>query len=104
MKQINIKRGAVFAGKFTYNPLTNSIPNLLGINITAQVRTPGGTLVSNVIPTIAPDGLSFSIREETPTAQWPLGVLRFDFRMEVAGLPLYSETIELLVERGVTNE
>lgn len=100
MKTLTLKRGSTFAANATYTP-TPSAPNLGGISITSEVRTPFGQPVTTLTVVPAPDDLGFSTAPVS-TASWPLGTLHWDLKFTRDGVVFYSETLAIEIQREVT--
>lgn len=100
MTTVAWKRGATFLARCTYTPPTGALESLLGATVTSQVRH-NGTLVVELQPTIAVDGLSFEL-EDVAGVEFPLGGCLWDIRIAVGDAVVYTDTITLNVVDNVT--
>lgn len=102
MSDIPIKRGSTFEVQLNFAPGTGSDLTLLDIDVSSEVCTPGGALVTELEIAVADDGLSCVLTAPAGTAAWPLGTLAWDVRMSYGGRVHYSRAVYIDVARAIT--
>lgn len=99
---IPIKRGSTFTASTIYTPEAGGLPNLIGGTATSQVLDHCGTRHSL---TCTINGAGLVITTGATAAQvgeWATGLAKWDIRVEVGGVVVYTDTAELLVEPQIT--
>jgi hypothetical protein len=99
-REIHIKQGAAL--RLTMNFYERDAPvDLSTVTLTSQVRTALGELIATLPITITgTPGLATV--EVDDTSDWPVGLLRSDVLVVIAGVPSLTETFPIRVERSVT--
>lgn len=100
MTQISFKQGATFTAQCTYTAPAGGLPNLIGADITSQIRR-GSLLVQDLTVTLAPDGMSFTV-DGGDTSAWPVDFLSWDVRIDIDGSVYYTDTVQIQLQRSVT--
>jgi hypothetical protein len=101
VQQTRLKQGASLALTVAFfddygNPL-----DLTGATVACQVRDPTNLLVAT--PTLAVTPTAGTVALSVPdTSAWPIGLLRCDVRLSIAGTTNFSDTFGILIEPAVT--
>jgi hypothetical protein len=98
---IQIKRGSTLRLQVMCSEEDGSASDLTGVTMTAHLRTPADVLVT-ALPIIRTDEMGVATIEVADTTNWPLGLLRGDFRVVIDGKPFLSETFGVQVTQGFT--
>jgi hypothetical protein len=81
---VNVSQGNTFACTFTWTPGETGPANLLTTALTSTVEDRAGKTYELVI-TKAEDGLSFTVTYPGSTADWALGLGRWDIKFVFPG-------------------
>ena len=94
------KQGASFEATCTI-PVSPSLPNLVGVTIASSVRCIDNEVydLDVVIPDTSKGVFTVSLID---TTAWAIGIAEWDIKLVKAGKVMYTDTIELDVERRVT--
>jgi len=76
--------------------------DLANVQLASQVRTSTDELVATLPITIT-DQTGVVTVEVIDTSQWPIGLLRVDLKVTVAGRVIHSETWGIRVNKAVTS-
>lgn len=99
---IPIKRGGTFTAATTYTPAAGGTPNLLGATVTSQVLDNCKDRHS-LSCTLNGSGLVItSTATGSQTYDWASGPAKWDIRVEVGGVVIYTETADLVIGDPVT--
>ena len=99
--QVTYKRGTSFAASCAYTPDTGGQANLTTTTITSDIIDSSGNIYPLTI-TKAGNGLSFTAVYSSSSADWALGMARWDLKFSYAGAIYYSETLRLNIIDQVT--
>jgi hypothetical protein len=101
MTDLTVKRGSSLQLMLALSHDDGSAADLSGMTLSSQVRDSHDRLVATL--TVVPSGQLGVASILQPTADWPTGVLRIDFRISSGdGVVLISDTKTILVEGAVT--
>jgi hypothetical protein len=101
MGQITLKRGATLDLTIGIQTDTGTPVDLTGAGVVSQVRTAADEWVAALAPVIT--GVAGAVAITVlDTSAWPLGLLRCDVRVSLAGRIAFSDTFGILVTRSVT--
>lgn len=81
---VSISQGNTFAASFTWTPGTTGPANLLTTTLTSTVEDHCGNTYPLTVTT-AGDGLSFTVSYPGSTADWALGLGKWDIKFAFAG-------------------
>jgi hypothetical protein len=81
---VTLSQGNTFAATFSWTPGTTGPANLLATTLTSTVEDKCGNAYELVI-TKAGDGLSFTVAYPGSTADWALGLGRWDIKFVFPG-------------------
>jgi hypothetical protein len=99
---IPIKRGSTFTASTVYTPEAGGLPNLIGGTVTSQVLDHCGTRHS-LSCTINGAGLVITTgATAAQVAEWATGLAKWDIRVEIGGVVVYTDTAELLIAPQIT--
>lgn len=99
---LNFKRGTTFDATVVYTPPAGGVPNLIGATITSRLKAANGWFV-DLVPTIAPNGLSFSLRSPTGTTNtWHTAIVQWDIKIVIGGVTTFTDTASLNIQDTVT--
>jgi hypothetical protein len=99
-REIHIKQGAALRLTLTFYEQDAPV-DLSTVTLSSQARTAVGTLVAT-LPITVTGTPGLATVEMDDTGDWPIGLLRCDVRMVIAGVTSLSETFPIRVERSVT--
>lgn len=96
-----LKRGASLDLTVAFEDDDGQPLDLTGATLTAQIRDAADALVATLAPaiTVGADAATIAVAD---TSAWPLGMLRLDVRVVLAGQTSFSDTISLNITRAVT--
>ena len=101
MGQLTLKRGATLDLTIGIQNDDGSPVDLTGAGVISQVRTAADELVATLSPVIT--GVAGAVALTVlDTSAWPIGLLRCDVRVSLAGRIAFSDTFGILVTRAVT--
>lgn len=101
MAGISIKQGAALVLQLAAYDDQGTAFNLAGVTASAQVRDAQNNLVAT-LPIVAGGDINLLGITVPATTGWPIGLLRCDIKLLVAGLPAISETFSISVQQAVT--
>lgn len=97
---VTFKRGTTFAVSGTYTPGAGPA-TLAGVTITSDVIDAAGSTYS-LTPVILGGNLTFTLTYADDSADWALGLARWDLKFVYSGSVFYSETLRVNVIDQVT--
>ena len=83
---VTISQGNTFAATFTWTPGTTGPADLLTTTLSSDVEDRAGRTYPLTVTT-ALDGLSFTVSYPGSTADWALGLGKWDIKFAFAGSP-----------------
>jgi hypothetical protein len=101
---VTISQGNTFACTFAWTPGASGPANLLTTTLTSDFEDRAGTVYPLTVVT-ANDGLSFTVSYPNSTADWTLGLGRWDIKFAFPGPPAAisrTEVFRVLVIDSVT--
>ena len=99
---VTLSHGNTFACTFTWTPGTTGPANLLTTTITSTVKDHSGTAYPLSV-TVAQNGLSFAVEYMDSTADWALGLGKWDIKFVFSGgSTTHSEIFRVNVIDSVT--
>lgn len=101
VREIHIKQGAALQLTLTFYDDQDAPVDLSTVMLSSQVRTSLNELVAT-LPVTVTGTPGLATVEQDNTTTWPIGLLRCDVLMLVAGVPSLSQTFPIRVERSVT--
>jgi hypothetical protein len=101
MTPISLKRGASLDLTLDFQSDAGAPIDLTGATITSQVRDSSDNLVLALTPVATANAGEVRITV-ADTSLWPLGLLRCDVRVAVAGMVEFSDAFLIQVTRSVT--
>ncbi len=108
--KISVKRGATLRRALLWRNAKTKMPvDLTGQNLYGQVRDGSRVLVSTIQITALDQvtNTGKAVADFGDTSNWPLRALYFDFVREATEgnsvITVYSKTVEIEVERGITD-
>jgi hypothetical protein len=99
--QVTFKRGTSFSAACAYDPDAGGQANLLDTTVTSDIIDSSGNIYSLTID-MAGNGLSFTASYASSSADWALGMARWDLKFSYSGAIYYSETLRLNIIDQVT--
>lgn len=99
--ELSIKQGAALVLNLQFTNADGTPADLSAVALSSQLRDATNLLIASLPITLGATIGTASI-EVADTTAWPIGVLRGDIKAVAAGLPAYSQTFALRVERAVT--
>jgi len=99
--EVCIKQGAALVVNLQFNNDDGTPADLSAVALSSQVRDGLGNIIAALPITLGATMGTASI-EVVDTVAWPIGVLRADIKAVLGGLPAYSQTFAVRVERSVT--
>jgi len=99
--QVTFKRGTSFSAACAYDPDAGGQANLLSTTVTSDIIDVSGNIYPLTI-NMAGDGMSFTASYASSSADWALGMARWDLKFSYAGAIYYSETLRLNIIDQVT--
>jgi hypothetical protein len=99
--EVAIKQGAALILQLQFNNDDGTPADLGAVALSSQVRDGLGNLIDSLPIALGATTGTASITV-ADTSAWPVGVLRCDIKAVMGGLPAYSQTFAVRVERAVT--
>jgi len=87
------KRGATFAPTITYTPQEGGLATLVGATITSRIKDKSKQTAVSLVPTIAADGLSFTLAAQGSTRGWTPGMKSWDIKVSIGDVVFYTNTV-----------
>lgn len=99
---IPIKRGGTFTASTTYTPAAGGTPNLLGATVTSQVLDSCKARHSLACALNGAGLVITSTASASLTYGMSSGPAKWDIRVELGGVVIYTETADLIIGDPVT--
>ena len=101
LPDVAIKAGDTLQLTMQFLDLNGAPVDLTGATITGQVRDPANLLVATPALSVTPIAGTVGILV-ADTSAWPLGLLRCDLKIVMAGVVSHSDTFGITVKGAVT--